>query len=594
VDEKVIQKFYGLQTNTHERDVADEALTSGLNFLCKGSTVYRRDGYQNIGTLNGRVMWVGTFDRLVDDDKLLVAFTPTDGYVMNTSGTFEFITRIYTTGTAQCSGGTTVTGTDTSWDYENYPDDSWYIKFGTTDPNGTGTPDTWYKIASWTSATALELDEDGPSMGSADDYVIRRCFTGATSDIFSVTFPVNSSAWTNALVVTNGVDPVMSYTGDTDEYLEAISYLETNSITAKYVTFYGEQLILAHLNDAGTIHEQGIMYSKAGDMTTWDEGAAGSEDLFGTQDQIMGIYSLADRLIVYKKYSITSGVSTGDDTLPFSFSQGAVRDIGLAAPRAIVSMNRQHYFLGWDNVYMYDGIRCQEVGDIIKDGIFDALNSEYIHYCFMGIVGDERAIALHIPTGDSSTIDKVYVVYDNKWNEWEYADSMTALGRYWETSAETFASLDESILYSTVSGRYVDWISISERYDAVYGDEDGEIYVYGTSTIDDDTDIDAYIITKDFSFYGFGKSFGLNRVGLGLEGENSASVKVYVSTDHGATWSTPITLDKGTGEVYVQRTAQFMESAGYAMIKVANVSGDDLGVEHMRFEYYPDGTSEWQ
>lgn len=594
MEEKILQKFNGLQANTHKRDIDDLSISGGKNYFCKGSVVYRRDGYQKIGTLNGKIMWVGTFDRLVDDDKILVAFTPTDAYKLNTSGTFEFITRIYTTGTASCAGGTTVTGTTTAWDNTSWPDDVWYIKFGTDDPNGTGTPDTWYTIASWTSATELELSENGPTTGGAVDYVIRRCFTGEDSDFFFVDFPIQESDWSNSLVVTNGVDPVMSWDGDTGSYLEAISYLETNSITAKYLCFYGTQLILGHINDAGTVHEQGIQYAKAGDFTTWDEGAAGSEDLFGTSDEIVGLYTLADRLIIYKKYSITTGVATGDSTTPFSFSEGAIRDIGLASSRAIVNLNRQHYFLGWDNIYMYDGIRCAPVGDRIKYKLFDDINSEYINYSFAGVVGNERAVAFHIPTGDDQTIDKAYVVYDNKWNEWEYADNMFSVGKYWETSAETFASLDESILYDSIAGRYVDWISISQRYDVVYGDEDGKVYIFGVATIDDDTNIDANFVTKDLSLYGFGKSFGLNRVGLGLVGENGASVKVYVTTDHEATWTDPVVLDKGTGEVYVQRTAQFLESSGYMAIKVSNYNGKDLGVEHMRLAVYPDGTSEWE
>jgi len=45
---------------------------------------------------------------------------------------------------------------------------------GTTSLTGTGTPDTWYEIASASSDTAIVLDSNGPNTSGAVTYVIRQ------------------------------------------------------------------------------------------------------------------------------------------------------------------------------------------------------------------------------------------------------------------------------------------------------------------------------------------------------------------------------------------------------------------------------------
>jgi len=96
-------------------------------------------------------------------------------------------------------------------------------------------------------------------------------------------------------------------------------------------------------------------------QTTQTHG--GFLDLYdGTVEEITNGKILGDRLVVYRKSSITDMVATGDDTQPF-LPEGRIYGIGCLAPWTLVNVGQYHFFLGNDfNVYSWDGINLNPIG----------------------------------------------------------------------------------------------------------------------------------------------------------------------------------------------------------------------------------------
>jgi hypothetical protein len=108
-----------------------------------------------------------------------------------------------------------------------------------------------------------------------------------------------------------------------------------------------------------------IQWSARGNYLDWatTQTHGGFLDLYdGFVEPIAGGRVLNDRLVVYRRRSITDMVATGDDTAPF-LPQGRVYGLGCAAPWTLQSAGQFHIFLANDwNVYTWDGNQLQIIG----------------------------------------------------------------------------------------------------------------------------------------------------------------------------------------------------------------------------------------
>jgi hypothetical protein len=99
-------------------------------------------------------------------------------------------------------------------------------------------------------------------------------------------------------------------------------------------------------------------------------GHGGFLDLYdGIVEPITGGKVLNNRLVVYRKSSITDMVPTGDDTNPF-LPEGRAYGIGCMSPWSLVSLGQFHIFFANDfNVYIWDGTKLNPVGTPIHNYI---------------------------------------------------------------------------------------------------------------------------------------------------------------------------------------------------------------------------------
>ena len=99
-------------------------------------------------------------------------------------------------------------------------------------------------------------------------------------------------------------------------------------------------------------------------------GHGGFLDLYdGVVEPLTGGRVLNNRLVVYRKSSITDMVPTGDDTNPF-LPEGRAYGIGCMSPWSLVSLGQFHIFFANDfNVYIWDGTKLNAIGTPIHNYI---------------------------------------------------------------------------------------------------------------------------------------------------------------------------------------------------------------------------------
>lgn len=213
-----IPTISGVVKDYHPRLIADGKASDASNVIFENGRIKNRWGYLSLGNnlpLNGEVMALINYELLSTSTKYIVALTTRDGYKYNTAtGNWDYITEKHITGTAGCSGSTGVTGVASEWD-TNWVANVMELKFGTQDINGTGSPDTWYTVASFDSATGLTLDENGPST-TAVNYVLRKCWSGDIDNEMDYAMPYDGTTADKILVVANGIENLKFWAGSNE------------------------------------------------------------------------------------------------------------------------------------------------------------------------------------------------------------------------------------------------------------------------------------------------------------------------------------------------------------------------------------------
>ncbi|GAH04190.1 unnamed protein product [marine sediment metagenome] len=93
-------------------------------------------------------------------------------------------------------------------------------------------------------------------------------------------------------------------------------------------------------------------------------------------------------LAIFKERSIEVGYATGDNEI-FQFDC-KVTGAGCAAPNTIESLGDEIIFLGWDDVYVFNGIDYEPIGTPIQRELFRTLNPEQIGRCFGVIIEEQK------------------------------------------------------------------------------------------------------------------------------------------------------------------------------------------------------------
>jgi hypothetical protein len=384
-------------------------------------------------------------------------------------------------------------------------------------------------------------------------------FTGTDSDLFSYDYIRKSTETDPWWIMTNGVDKIKKFTG-TGTISNLISDYPTGvtSLLSKHVIEFKDHLLLLDVIENGNRYPQRVRWSDTADPEDFINGNASYQDLSGA-DWIVGVIKFkGDYLIVVKERSVWVGYATGDSDI-FQFDQ-KVTGTGCPAGRTIESLGDEIIFLGWDDVYVFNGINYEPIGTPVQRRLFETLNPEEIGRCFGVVIEEQKEYWLFVPSTDKSHIsgsgpstypDIAWCFnYElNKWTRHTYNDFITMYGYYELESTRTWADLIGS--WKAQTWRWDDRTTLQAAPTNLFGDSSGNIYEYSRSVNNEDgTAIDAWFSTKDINPTQLMQRFRALRLDVYYTGNG---LTVHYSIDKGKSWVSVGTLSANNNMEDIQR-----------------------------------------
>jgi hypothetical protein len=288
-----------------------------------------------------------------------------------------------------------------------------------------------------------------------------------------------------------------------------------------------------------------VTWSDTNNPEVWTGGNSGYLTLSETSDFIVGASSILDKLYIFKERSIWELVYVG---YPNIFEAAKIIDgVGLISNNSMENLGDKIYFLGNDNIYIFDGRELTFIGDEIKRDIFgyeSQVNSEKLINAQLLYVEEKDQLWLLVPDIDSSYSKKIYI-YDIEKETWwyrSYDKEIYSVGVWYKTSTESWDDATGS------------WAQQAGAWRSPAFKEGFPVTLFGTyhsagysiikqlstsSVLDEIGYPEAFYETKDISL---GQDIRLSR--FDLECKGSSTITVYASFTNGTTW-----IDLGTQNV---------------------------------------------
>ena len=383
-------------------------------------------------------------------------------------------------------GGTNLL--DTAWPGAPGPD--WLFKL-------VGDPEThWTPVKTIDSATSLTLRWAYPNTTVAAAYRLVRRWQASSPPEATRLRVMRSHTWVHSLperlaLFYNGVDPVMKWrpgiaaTGNsTASEMQPLVFtgLTTPVDWARYAVSFKEHLVLAHYKQGATVHNRGIIWSDARNCQSWRDTFFRDIDF---QDDIQWIEQFRDTMIVFGRKNIVCFRYLGD---PFYFGiQSRHEGVGTIAGGSVQNDRDQSLiFLGKDDVYSFDGIRPERIGQPIWDVIKPLLNHAALPLIASFMDETRSRYYLSIPTTRDKLGNHLTVCFDMVERTWTQPFLGLSSFATYERSDEGFIDEDDGIIDSDDS--LIDSLEEEEEITFV-GDAFGSVYELEGQLSQDGADI---------------------------------------------------------------------------------------------------------
>lgn len=364
-------------------------------------------------------------------------------------------------------------------------------------------------------------------------------FTGSNEDFFSYDYVRKSTETDPWWIATNGVDSIKKFTGIGTISDLIVDYPSgVTSLLAKIVVEFKSHLLLMDVTENGDRYPQRVRWSDTADPEDFVNGNASYDDLSGADWIVGAIKFKGDYLVIIKERSIWLGYATGDSDV-FQFDQ-KVTGAGCSAGNTIESLGDEIIFLGWDDVYVFNGIDYEPIGTPIQRQLFAKLNPEEMNRCFGVVIEEQKEYWLFVPLPGSTYPDMAWCFnYNlNKWTKHTFNDYITMYGYYELEKVLTIGDLTGTI--GEQSWRIGDRTTLKAAPINLFGDKDGYIYQYDRMTNNEDGEaIDAWFSTKDFNPTQLMQRFRTLRLDTYYTGQG---LDISYSTDKGKSWTAIGTL----------------------------------------------------
>jgi len=221
----------------------------------------------------------------------------------------------------------------------------------------------------------------------------------------NVTFDTAYISGVEYAIWTNGSDALRKYDGTT---------------VSDFITTPKGTLLANHTSRAwvsgSTTYPNRIFYSDIADPITF--GANSFIDVNpGDGDKILAIEPLLDNLVIYKRKSLW--VLYGDDSDNFTLKRMPFEG-GCISGKTVVAGNNNHYFLGNEGVYIFDGAIVRIISEKIASKIRDIGQPENAVACYYR---NQYWLAY---TSSGGTYNDRILMHDTLWRSWWYYEGINA------------------------------------------------------------------------------------------------------------------------------------------------------------------------
>lgn len=163
-----------------------------------------------------------------------------------------------------------------------------------------------------------------------------------------------------------GIDVVSYWDGINANF---ITVTDVNAPAARYIAEIANHLVTGYTTESGTTRPQRVRWSASGDLTDWTSFSAGVSDRLNNFGPITGLVKQNQIGFGFQQKGIFQIIPTGIGTNPFFITDLGNRARGNIAPLSLDVYDESHsFYLGSDNVYMFDGTTSNQIGEAPLQG----------------------------------------------------------------------------------------------------------------------------------------------------------------------------------------------------------------------------------
>jgi len=389
-----------------------------------------------------------------------------------------------------------------------------------------------------------------------------------TANVFgSGQFGLDEDFWSftdvfGEIYASNGVGMTV-WTADGGVFSDLGSAASPFPYSGRYLESFAGRLVMANTREGGIQHEDRVRWSVAQsprDFTS--DSSAGANDIVDLAGPITGSRVLAGRLFLHKRTGITAMIETGLRTPSFSF-QTVVDGIGTIAGRTLLNIHGAQFFLGSDDVYVYDGASPpQPIGESIRKDLFANINWAKVGNCFAVDYSDFHEYHLFIPEGSAQwpLVKYVYNYFDHTWTKHDVSTGASSAALVQTAPAgDTWDGGDDGGGDTWDAGADIPWDtpSVVAKLVPFWGCSDGTLRRIDETSVT--IGATATLTTGDSDLDNPGVLKTVGRVRCTLRQRNTATLSLSLSADGGATFTTPTSaaLPAPTGDENSLKTLFF-------------------------------------
>lgn len=259
----------------------------------------------------------------------------------------------------------------------------------------------------------------------------------------------------NSTLSANKADTIQRSTGTGVDFADI-----AGAPKADIIFSVGSQVMALNVND-GSDKPDGWACSGINDETTWAASSttqANNGRLVSTPGVLTAGARLGEFAVAYKNKTIYMGRYVGPPSV-WDWTPVAGGEAGCVGKEALCDLGGIHFFVGDDNIFLFDGTRPLPAADgFVRQWFNDNCNPTYRYRCKCVFDRRNNRVWLFFPSNSSTTCDStlVYHVGNKKWGRSdrtiEAALNFISSGLTfdtWSTAGSTYDGLPSSVSYDS-------------------------------------------------------------------------------------------------------------------------------------------------